>query len=380
MTRLTVIAAYGFAILCGNTSLRAQPTNADETYLTDVVQLTSGFDRAGEAYFSPDMRWIIFQATAPGEQHYGMYLARVRYEEGSIRGIDAPVRISADNSRNTCGHFSPDGRSLIFGTTAGKEDPDEPTAGYQREGRDYRWAYPKGMEIHLAENWRELVEKHTGGGAVKLPTRALTDNDAYDAECSYSPDGKWIVFPSHRYPAAPGAAAAAPTTQPDPSAVNKDLELYAMRADGTGVVRLTSAPGYDGGPFFSPDGKRVVYRSDRKNNNLLQVFVADVVYDSAGNITGLADERQLTDDAHVNWGPYWHPDGQHVVYATSAHGHTNYELYLMRADGSAKTRVTHAAGADVLPVFSPDGKYLLWASKRNGQSTQIYVARFTMPR
>jgi Tol biopolymer transport system component len=152
-----------------------------------------------------------------------------------------------------------------------------------------------------------------------------------------------------------------------------------MRADGTGAARLTHAPGYDGGPFFSPDGKRLLYRSDRKNNNLLQVFIADLAFDGAGNITGIAREHQLTDDANVNWGPYWHPDGRHVIYATSAHGHTNYELYLMRDDGSQKTRVTHAAGADVLPVFSPDGKYLIWASKRNGQSTQIYVARFTMP-
>ncbi len=91
-----------------------------------------------------------------------------------------------------------------------------------------------------------------------------------------------------------------------------------MRPDGTGVVRLTTAKGYDGGPFFSPDGSCLVYRSDRKGNDLLQVFVADLAFDAAGNIAGLRNERQLTDDANVNWGPYFHPDGRHVVYATSA--------------------------------------------------------------
>jgi Tol biopolymer transport system component len=233
------------------------------------------------------------------------------------------------------------------------------------------------MEIYRVSNWQDAVKNAGPGGSIDLAKKALTDNDAYDAECAYSPDGQWIVFTSNRA----GDPTPPPSTQPqpDPAAANKDLELYAMRADGTNVVRLTSAPGYDGGPFFSPDGKRLIYRSDRKNNNLLQVFVADLVFDGAGNVSGVANERQLTDDANVNWGPYWHPDGQHIIYATSAHGHTNYELYLMRDDGAQKTRVTYAPGADVLPVFSPDGKYLIWASKRNGQSTQIFVARFKMP-
>src|SRR5207249_2487665 len=107
--------------------------------------------------------------------------------------------------------------------------------------------------------------------------------------------------------------------------------------DGLEVTQLTNTRGYDGGPFFSPDGKRLVYRSDRAGNDLLQIYVANIVRDRAGRIIGLRNERQLTRDQNVNWGPYWHPDGKHVIYATSAHGHQNYELYLMRRDGSRKT-------------------------------------------
>ena len=82
----------------------------------------------------------------------------------------------------------------------------------------------------------------------------------------------------------------------------------------------------------------------------------------------------------MNWGPYWHPDGRHVVYATSAHGHHNYELYWMRDDGSGKTRITFAPGFDGLPVFSNDGRYLMWSSKRTkDNTTQIFVAKFTPP-
>jgi Tol biopolymer transport system component len=144
-------------------------------------------------------------------------------------------------------------------------------------------------------------------------------------------------------------------------------------------IRITTAPGYDGGPFFSPDGKRLVYRSDRKGNDLLQIFVADLAFDDKGNITGVKEEHQVTNDANVNWGPYWHPDGHHIIFATSRHGHTNYELYLIRDDGSHATRVTNSPGADILPVFSPDGKYLMWTSKRSkDQTSQVFVARFTM--
>jgi TolB protein len=347
-----------------------QPSGESQT-LNDVMQLTSGFARAGEGYFSPDMKWIVFQATPKGEENYQMYVARLKYWKGNsvsrfdagmaphIFGIGTPVRISPGKSRNTCGYFSPDGGSMIFASTAGKEVPSEKSSGYQREGGSYRWAFPAGMEIYRADGWEGAVRAADPSRGTNLAQHALTGNRAYDAECAYSPDGKWIVFSSNR---------------------TGDGELFAMRADGSDAVQLTSKPGYDGGPFFSPEGKRVVYRSDRAGNDLLQIFVADVVPDSSGKIVGLKNERQLTKDRNVNWGPYWHPDGKHIIYATSAHGHTNYELYLMRADGTRKTRITFTPGFDGLPVFSPDGKWLMWSSKRSGDgTTQVFVARFTMP-
>ena len=334
-------------------------TTQSEPALSDVVQLTSGFDRAGEAYFSPDGKWIIFQATPKGEKHYAMYVAKLETSNGRVTGITPPGRISPPNTRNTCGHFAPSGESLIFSSTAGKEKPDDGTAaGYQRQGGNYRWDFPEGMEIFRVDGWAERVS--TPHPAVQdFVKNPITNNNAYDAEGSYSPDGKWIVFSSLR---------------------DGDSELYVMKSDGSGTVRLTNQKGYDGGPFFSPDGKRIVYRSDRKGNDLLQVFVADLAFAANGDVTGIANERQLTDDANVNWGPYFHPDGKHIAYATSEHGHHNYEVYAMRDDGSHKTRLTFTQGFDALPVFSPDGKHLMWTSKRSAdKTTQIFIARFTAP-
>lgn len=367
----------GVAVRGGDNSTPATPSADEpsrESALSDVVQLTRGFDRAGEAYFSPDANWIIFQATPRGEKHYAMFVAKLEKQGDRIAGAGEPRRISPPGTRNTCGFFSPDGESLIYASTEGKEKGDDGTgAGYQRQGGSYRWDFPEGMEIFRVDGWAERL--HTpqalppGDEAarpvpetpapVELTKQPITDNDAYDAEGAYSPDGKWIIFGSRR---------------------DGDSDLYVMKPDGAGVVRLTTQKGYDGGPFFSPEGKRVIYRSDRKGNDLLQVFVADLAWDAEGNITGLTNERQLTNDANVNWGPYFHPDGKHIVYATSAHGHTNYEVYAMRDDGSHKTRITHKAGFDGLPVFSPDGRHLMWSSKRApDNTTQIFVAKFTPP-
>lgn len=350
ITGLSSLVAYG----------DEQATAVGREPLTDLVQLTSGFARAGEAYFSPDMKWIIFQAAPKGEEHYQMYIARLKWDANRLAGAESPIRISPKNSRNTCGYFSPDGKSLIFASTAGKEKPDEAEGGYQRAGRNYRWAFPAGMEIFRTDNWLTAVQSAEASRSIDLAKHPITNNDVYDAEGSFSPDGKWICY-TH------GAG--------------KDADIYVMHSDGTGPVRITAVAGYDGGPFFSPDGKRLLYRSDRKGNDLLQVFVADLSFDAAGNITGAKAEHQLTDDANVNWGPFFHPDNTHIIYATSAHGHANYELYLMRDDGSKKTRVTYHEGADVLPVFSPDGKWLMWTSKRAADNTsQVFAARFAMPK
>ena len=348
----TAFIALGCAARADDPAAASREQQGGKEPLSDVVQLTTGFTRAGEAYFSPDMKWIIFQANTP----YQMYVAELKWQGDRIVGLNTPVRISPDNSHNTCGYFSPDGKSIIFGSTAGKEKPDEPTGGYQRQGRSYQWAFPTGMEVFRADDWKAAI----AANPVNLAKQPITNNDVYDAEGSYSPDGKWICYTSGAGPTA---------------------DIYVMRPDGKDRVQITKEKGYDGGPFFSPDGKRLVYRSDRAGNDLLQVFVADLALDEKGNITGLKSERQLTNDTFVNWGPYWHPGGKHIIYASSAQGHMNYELYLMNAaDGSDKQRVTFTDGADVLPVFSPDGKWLLWTSKRTADNTsQVFAARFSLP-
>jgi Tol biopolymer transport system component len=348
---------------CAEPQFNPIPTKSEMDSLGPATQVTTDFDRAGEAYFSHDMNWIIFQAVPHGQKQLQMYVAPFQHR-GDIVNIAQPVQISPPGARSNDGSFSPNGNSLIFASTAGRPSATTRTGESQQAGRDFHWSIPSGMEIFRADGWPSAVAALQPGESLDLAQHPITDNDSYNAECSYSPDGRWICFTSNR---------------------TGDLDVYVMRSDGTHVVQITKTPGYDGDAFFSPDGKCLVYRSDRKLNGLLQIFVGTLAFDANGDITGLASEIQLTNDTNVNWQPYWHPDGKHIVYATSLPedsnpGPTNYELFLMRADGTHKTRLTFFPDFDGQPVFSPDGDYLMWTSKRTpNHAPQIFIARFHMP-
>lgn len=313
-------------------------------HLQNIRQVTSGFARAGEGYFHPDGKQIVFQATPnvppsifhkprPNEDAYQIFTG--------VLDEDTPAKlVSTGKGRCTCPFFHPGGQSLIFGSSHLDPDVDrlESPKGpaYSRTER-YRWDFPEHMDI-----FRSNLD---GTGLVRL-----TGTPGYDAEGSYSADGRSIVFTSFR---------------------DGDAEIYVMDADGSNPRRITRSKGYDGGPFFSPDGKRIVYRSDRKGNDLLQLYV--------NNVEGTA-ERALTDNEHVNWGPYWHPDSRHIVYATSRHGHQNYEIYWMDVDSGAEERITYHDGFDGLPVFSPDGTRLMWTSsgRTADRKSQLFIADFVL--
>lgn len=338
------------------------PVNDEAAWLGTPIQLTTAeqFVKAGEGYFSPDGSMIIFQAIetpAEGEEageFYSMYVAdTVRGSDGYTKSIANIRRISPEGSANTCGWFHPnDPNTVIFATTMTSPlDIDAP--GYQRGTGRYRWQFPPSMRI-VSADLRDVDSLRPLAG----------DGTAYTAEGALSPDGRHLLYAS---------------------LVSGNGDLYVKDLKTGNVAKLVSAPGYDGGPFFSPDGKRIAYRSDRHNNNLLQLFVADLAFNENGAVVGITHEYQLTDDVNVNWCPFWHPDGKHLVFGTSAVSHRNYDIFIVDAAatttqsryGTGIRRVTFAEGADVLPVFNSDGSEMMWTSKRGAASTsQLWVAPF----
>ena len=333
---------------------------AEAESITQVTQLTSGFDRAGSAVFSRDQRWLLFLAskaqTSPG-QTLQLYLAKLNWQQNGLPRLEHPIRISPDGSRNLCGSFSPQDISLIFCSTAGSITPASTAEPVKS---DPLQRFPIDMRLYRFDDWEGMVSMTDAVTGLDLAKHALSVDRAYTGECSFSTNGKWICFTSNR---------------------DGQLNLYGMHADGSHLVRITRTIGSDGGGRFSPDGKHLLYHSDRNAEHLSQIYLADLSFDAAGEITGMSAERQLSDDQNVNTNPAWHPDGTHIIYTTSRHGRDNYELYLMNSQGRKKTRITYCPGADLFPSFSPDGKYLAWASRRTKDATvQIYLAEFHFPR
>lgn len=311
---------------------------AEATILTNVRPITDsgmGFARAGEAYFSPDARKVIFQASHTAEEPYQEYTIDLDAQHNPIRS--SVHQVSPGGGACTCGFFNPVRPNIIYASSYLHPDMPNPNK-YHREGSNYSWDMPGGMDI---------IKANIDGSNPQQ----LTTTVGYDAECGYSPDGSRIVFCSDR---------------------DGDPDIYTMAADGTDVRQITNKPGYDGGPFFSPDGTRIIFRADRNQDDHLQLFVI--------NADG-TNERQLTPHGDVvRWAPWWLPDGRSVVYATSIHGHYNYEVYLLNIETGKYARVTWSGGFDGLPVISPDGKMMMWTSKRSKDSTsQIFIADFKKP-
>jgi TolB protein len=288
---------------------------------------------------------------------------------GRITGLGEARRISPPGSFNTCGWFHPtDPGVVIFASTI--ERPMTESPGYQRSGRSYRWRFPEEMNIY------RLDLDDAAGGLEPL----AYDPEAYLAECSLTGDARHLLYCS---------------------LASNDGDLYIKDLATGGVACIVSAKGYDGGPFFSPDGRRICYRSDRRGDDLLQIFVGELAFDESGTAVGLKREYQLTDNGHVNFAPYWHPEGRKIAYVSSELGHHNYEIFLMDADpgnlpgsdgtiryGTARRRITAAAGFDGFPAFNADGSKLMWTSQRaagdaaekrpEGPGSQVWVADFVL--
>src|SRR5437762_10383457 len=215
----------------------------ERDFLTRTRRLTVDGKRAGEAYVSPDGKRLVFQSERePGNPFYQIYT--VDLTSGDTK------RISPGLGKTTCAFFRPGTDEIEFAST--HADPkskrlqdDELAIRASGKERRYAWDYDPEMDIYA-------VNEKTG--AIKR----LTNARGYDAEGSYSPDGQWLVFSSMRDAYnRPLSDAEKRQLETDPSYF---AEIYIMRADGSGQRRLTSVPGYDGGPFFPPDGSRIIWR------------------------------------------------------------------------------------------------------------------------
>lgn len=315
----------------------------EERYLRNPVKLTEEGINA-EAYFSFDGRFLIFQSTRADsggcDQIYMLEIA-----SGKVKKI-------SEGGRTTCAFFFPDGKEILYSSTMhlGGMCPEPPPP--PKTGR-YAWPLLE-YDIYIAS---------ADGSNV----RKLIQNPGYDAESVVSRSGK-IVFTSFR--------------EGDPG-------IYLT--DKSGLVRkVINQFGYEGGPWFSPDERTIVFRAfypkteeeKKQYRELLEKGYISPPYMEIYVVhpdgSGL---RQITHTKALNFAPSFHPDGEHIIFSSNMHnpGSGNFNLYLIRKDGTGLRRITHHPGVDLFPMFSPDGKKLVFISNRVGggrKDLHIYLAEW----
>ncbi|MDF1701181.1 MAG: hypothetical protein P1V36_08490 [Planctomycetota bacterium] len=324
-----------------------------ETHLKNLRQITFGGENA-EAYWSFAEDRLIFQATrAPytADQIYVM----------APDGSDTKL-LSGGVGRTTCAYFMPGDKRILYASTylAGKEPPPKPA--YDRS-LGYVWPIFNAYDIFTA---------NADGSDVQ----PLIQSAGYDAEATVSPKGDKIVFTSTR---------------------DGDLDLYSCDIDGSNVKRLTDAPGYDGGAFFNWDGSKIVWRAPDRDSvdveetkallkrQLVRPSKLEIwIMDADGS-----NKKMVTKNGAANFGPFWHPDGKRIIFSSNMHDPRggNFELYLVDVGTSKTERVTHfertRPGArrsddfDGFPMFTRDGKRLVFCSNRENEKpneTNVFVA------
>jgi Tol biopolymer transport system component len=313
----------------GWTGATAVTPASGEGHFTSLTKLTNGGTNA-EAYFAPDGERLIFQSTWPGvsecDQMYTM----------NLDGSDLQL-VSTGEGRTTCGFFFPGREVVLFSSThlvgAACPPPPDRSQGYVWGLFDY-----------------DVFTRDLATGDVVQ----LTSSPGYDAEATLSPDGSTIIFTSTR---------------------SGDLDLWAMDADGSNPRQLTDALGYEGGAFFSPDGSQIVYRAFHPENaeetadyeallaqNLVRGGRLEVYVMNADG----SNVRQVTTNRASNFAPYFHPDGQRIVWSSNMGDPTgrSFQVYMINVDGTEQEQITNDGFFNSFPMFSPDGSQLVFSSDR----------------
>ena len=315
-----------------------------EKHLRNLKQLSFAGENA-EPYFSSDGKQLIFQSTRDGHQCDQIY---------TMNADGSNVRlISKGEGRTTCSYFFPNGRRILYSSThlGGKECPLRPDFS-----KGYVWAVYPTFDIFTAR---------PDGSDLKQ----LTNTPGYDAETTITRDGKHLVFTSMR--------------DGDLDVYTMDGNGRNVRRL-TNELGYDGGPfwSYDGKQIvyraYHPQTEKE--KSDYLGllkQNLIRIRPTTLeiwVMNADGS-----NKRQVTHNGKANFGPYFFPDGRRVIFASNMDDPRgrNFDLYKINIDGTGLERITFNDTFDGFPMFPPDGKKLVFASNRNAAKpgdTNVFIA------
>lgn len=309
-----------------------------EPRLANIRQLTFSGKNA-EAYFSPDGYKLVYQSTLEpdGKTLRSCYQIYTMDLDGSnVR------RVSTGLGGTTCSYFFPGSRRLLFSSTHFVSPHCPPKLPRTKR---YRWAL---------DNY-DIFSMNVAGTDLQR----LTTSPGYDAEATIAPNGRTVVFTSVR---------------------DGDLDIYSMDIDGQNFKRLTEEVGYDGGAFYSPDSKRIVYRAHHPQGEDEVKAYRELLAQNQVEPTNLeifvmnadgSNKTQVTDNGRSNFAPFFFPDGKHIIFSSNLatppehQGRPSFHLHVIGDDGTKPEQITFNGQFNSFPMFSPDGKQLVWSSDRN---------------
>ncbi|HSE43230.1 MAG TPA: M28 family peptidase, partial [Acidobacteriota bacterium] len=305
------------------------------------------------------------------------------------------IKQLTSGGENAEAYFSSDGRRLIFQSTRGGYPCDQIYI-MNIDGSGVRQISTVGRSTcaYFYPDGKRILYSSTHAASPACPPPADRSRgyvwplyESYDIYSTTTSGELKPLAPAKGYDAEA-------TISPDGKSIvftsdrDGDLELYVMNQDGSNVRRLTNFPGYDGGAFFSADSKQIVYRAHHITDEKELKDYRDLLKQHLVRPTKLeiyvmnadgTNIRQVTNNGAANFAPFFHPDGKRIIYASNLHDPTgrNFDLYMINTDGKGLKRITDNPTFDGFPMFSSDGKKLVFASNRNAKTqgeTNIFIA------
>lgn len=321
-----------------------------EVHFKRLWRLTFDGENA-EAYWNPAGDRLVFQRRWAGIECDRIFVTPA--ESGEYR------QVSDGRGTTTCSYFLPDGEHVLYGSTNAVHESCPPKPDMSM---GYAWAIYNEFDIYIQN--LETGEE-----------RLLVGGPGYDTEATVSPMGDRIVFTSTR---------------------SGDLELWTCALDGTDLRQVTDKTGYDGGAFFSHDGKWLVFRTtafdptklEEQQAQYRELLANDLIRPHSMEIMIVrpdgSERTQVTHLGNANWAPYFYPNDDRIIFCTNHHsmnkgGAMNFDLFAIDPDGQNLERITFEDSFDSFPMFSPDGRYLVFGSNRGGAiptDTNLFIAEW----
>ena len=334
-----------------------------EAHLSNVRQLTFGGENA-EAYWNIDCTKLTWQAKVPGYPDDQIFAMNA---DGSDKHL-----ISTGLGRTTCSYFTPDGKWIYFSSTHATEPGAQQPLDFSK---GYVWMVNPNFALYKRPADAMPMDsegmKGTADTTSKIKfTPLITKKGHYVAETTIAPNGKYMVWTSD---------------------YQGDLEIYRSDLNGKHVKRLSNWIGYDGGPFVSWDSSKIVYRRDTLQTKAEEKDYKDLLKQHLIRPTKLEiwimdadghNMKRVTNLGCASFAPFLAPDNQHIIFSSN-YGDPQgreFDLYMINVDGTGLQKITHAPGFDGFPMFTKDGKQLVWCSNRNAKApheTNVFVADWT---